>query len=308
MPRGLSEEFMHDLVSGCLKPLFDEIKQDDTLDLQIREDYLNIYYRGGSLIKLSRDPENSEVYLAVFDDNYCRRIQTNLALTDCIDDNETVHAWAAAIPEMKRCMDRFFYRHPKNEREFAQNFVRENNRTKIITPGPDYFICDVEYNFTVPGAKGQFDAIAVRWDSTAIARKKAQGLRLALIEFKFGDGALAGKAGIEKHIADAEKFLGAYSPTAFREEMKQVFNQKRKLGYILNQKNIESISDEKPEYIFVLANHDPATTGLKQVLNRTEEPSVFDLKFGRANFYGAGLYGENIISLEDFRRLVKKAE
>ena len=171
------------------------------------ENYLNIYYRGGCLLKLTKDPANSGVYLPSFDSNYLHGIQTTLSVCDCIDDNETVHGWASAIPELKRCMDRFFYRHPKNEREFAQNFVRENNRTKIIAPGPDYFICDVEYNFTVHGAKGQFDAVAVRWDSTSIARKKPRGLRLALIEFKFGDGALSGKAGIEKHISDAEKFL-----------------------------------------------------------------------------------------------------
>jgi len=304
MPRKLSNEFMRDLMAGALKPLFDEIKQDDSLDLQIRENYLNIYYRGGCLLKLTKDPANSGVYLPSFDSNYLHGIQTTLSVCDCIDDNETVHGWASAIPELKRCMDRFFYRHPKNEREFAQNFVRENNRTKIIAPGPDYFICDVEYNFTVHGAKGQFDAVAVRWDSTSIARKKPRGLRLALIEFKFGDGALSGKAGIEKHISDAEKFLAGRDQAGFREEMRIVFNQKRKLGYILNQKDIESFSDEKPEYIFVLANHDPGSGVLKQVLGKIKEPLAFDLKFARAGFFGSGLYAQNVLSLENFKKMV----
>lgn len=306
MPRKLSERFMRDLMAGQLKPLFDEIKQDDTLDLQIRENYVNIYYRGGCLLKLSA-VANAAMYLADFDSNYLMGEEQPLIQYECIEDEKSLYAWIALIPELKKCMDRFFYQHPKNEREFAQNFVRENNRTKIIAPGPDYFICDVEYNFTVPGGKGQFDAVAVRWDSTSTARKKPSGLSLALIEVKFGDGALAGKAGIQKHITDAEKFLGNYDQAGFREEMKTLFNQKRKLGYILNQKDIESFSDEKPEHIFILANHDPASRGLAQVLSRIKEPSAFDLKFARANFFGSGLYAQNVLSLKNFKKIAKKS-
>ena len=302
MPRGLNTEFMHDLLSGDLRPLFEAISQDDTLDFQIRDNYVNIYYRGGNLIKLIKDPIYSGVYQTDFDANYLLGFDTKLY--DCIDDNETLHGWISAIPELKRCMDRFFHKNPKNEREFAQAFVRENNRTKMLLPGPDYFICDTEYNFTVPGAKGQFDAVAVRWDSTSIARKKPRDLRLAFVEIKFGDGALQGKAGIAKHISDVENFLAHYNPVAFREEMKTVFSQKRKLGYILNQKDVESFSEQKPEYIFVLANHDPATSGLKQVLSKIIEPNAFDLRFASANFFGSCLYGENILSLDQFKKLV----
>ncbi|MDO8804008.1 MAG: hypothetical protein Q7R35_06240 [Elusimicrobiota bacterium] len=303
MTRGLNEEFIHDLMAGSLKPLYEEIREDDTLDLQIRDNYLNIYYRGGSILKLTK-VGNTAIYLTDFDANYLYEEEQPLIRHKCIEDEKSLYGWISLLPGLKRCMDKFFHRHPKNEREFAQNFVRENNRTKIIVPGPDYFICDVEYSFTVPGAKGQFDAVAVKWDSTAVARKNPRGLRLALIELKFGDGALAGKAGIEKHITDAEKFLANYDQSGFRAEMKTVFNQKRKLGYILNRKDIESFSDEKPEYIFILANHDPASTAIKQVLSKIEEPSAFDLRFARASFFGSGLYSQNVITLKDLKAML----
>jgi len=48
MPRGLSDKFMAALTGGVLTPLLDRVKADSTLCLEIREDYLNIYYRGGN--------------------------------------------------------------------------------------------------------------------------------------------------------------------------------------------------------------------------------------------------------------------
>jgi len=45
MSRKLSERFINDLLNGDLKELLDYIKRDNTLDLQIRNNYINIYYR-----------------------------------------------------------------------------------------------------------------------------------------------------------------------------------------------------------------------------------------------------------------------
>lgn len=46
----LSEEFIKDLQQGLLKNLLEEVKKDDNLCLAIRENYINIYYRGGKFI------------------------------------------------------------------------------------------------------------------------------------------------------------------------------------------------------------------------------------------------------------------
>lgn len=53
--RALSTTFMNDLKSnGILHPLLERVKQDHTLMLSIRKDYINIYYRGGSILKVKR--------------------------------------------------------------------------------------------------------------------------------------------------------------------------------------------------------------------------------------------------------------
>ncbi len=53
--RGLYKEFMADLESGFLKELLELVKNDYTLDLQIRENYINIYYRSGNILRVKAD-------------------------------------------------------------------------------------------------------------------------------------------------------------------------------------------------------------------------------------------------------------
>jgi len=48
MTRRLSDRFMKDLKSGLLQPLLQRVHDDPTLELEIRDDYINVYYRGGA--------------------------------------------------------------------------------------------------------------------------------------------------------------------------------------------------------------------------------------------------------------------
>ena len=52
--RGLSEEFIRALKSRFLEPVLDLVKSDYTLCLEIREDYINIYYRGGNILRIKQ--------------------------------------------------------------------------------------------------------------------------------------------------------------------------------------------------------------------------------------------------------------
>lgn len=64
--RGLSNEFIATLNSSKgigLKRVLDRVNSDSTLALEIRENYINIYYRGGNLLKIG---EKDGVYSAFF--------------------------------------------------------------------------------------------------------------------------------------------------------------------------------------------------------------------------------------------------
>ena len=50
--RGLTPKFIADIKEAKLKSFLTIVKEDDTLSLEIRENYINIYYRGGNVFKI----------------------------------------------------------------------------------------------------------------------------------------------------------------------------------------------------------------------------------------------------------------
>jgi len=50
--RQLSEVFVNKL-KGEWKPLLDYILSDSELDMQIRDNYINVYYKGGNILKIN---------------------------------------------------------------------------------------------------------------------------------------------------------------------------------------------------------------------------------------------------------------
>lgn len=303
--RGLSDEFMMELKDGFLKPLLDFVKKDDTLLLQIRNNYINIYYRGGSLLKLEETGNN---YKACFDENYFK--EGKVYLPNIINNNSTIKEWIDKIPNLKQCIDEYFSLiKNSSEREFQQLVARENSNS-IISNSTDYFVTDIEYaNSSI---QARFDIIAIKWISSVAARKKTENCRLALIEMKFADNALTGNSGLVDHINKAEIFCSnKENLNTLKLETITVFEQLRTLGLIKFSKNgnenkIKQLHDEKPEFIFLLANHDPATTTLKKIINEVKPMENAELKFATSSFMGYGLYEENIINLAEFKRIINK--
>lgn len=294
-----------------MTPLLDLVNLDSTLCLEIRKNYINIYYRGGSIMKIEEKQElfNASIDRKYFDKDFAQKPSYPGILNSSAD----VNAWMVAIPFLKHQMDIWFGYHPKNEREFQQLMLRENNRG-ISAKGTDYFICDIEYaNHT-----GRFDLVAVKWPSTPSCRKNNTNLRLAFIEMKYLDAALRssksekGKinddnpkklAGLCKHVDDMNTFLSKSDNLEnIKEEMKIVFNQKLDLGLINNQKAIESFSNDKPEFLLALSNHDPESTILRNELERLPECTNTEIKVATSNFMGYGLYSHGIYGLDEFLR------
>jgi hypothetical protein len=298
--RGLSEIFINELKSktGLLQDVLKLVKNDSTLCLEIRKNYINIYYRGGNILKIKE--KNSSFY-AWFDRKYLdEKTRIPKKLPTLLTTSDDVKKWIDVIPFLKYEMDLWFGKHPKDEREFQQLMLRENNFGNSAK-STDYFICDIEY--TRPNSNWRFDLIAVHWPSSPAERKNNKDLGLAFIEMKFMDKALIGDAGIEKHIEDMNKFLkDQENLNTIKKEMKHVFNQKQELGLIDNQKQIESFGNNNPEYIMALVNHDPASSILNRELAKlpTRPCPHADLKFATSNFMGYGLYDQNIYPSDVF--------
>ncbi len=319
--RILPPEFKQDLIDGKLKLLLERIKIDNTLDLEIRNAYINIYYRGSNILRIRKKKQDYELF---FDSKYLKGTNFDLEKKSIIVElqkNNTIinnHVqtvlWINSFHIFKEAIDLWITENPKDEREYQQVIVRENNYSKISND-TDYFICDIEYaseRFITPNnRRPRIDMIGIKWPSTGSSRKMISGggenLKLALFEMKYADEALDKKSGILEHIEDIshmlDKNLQELKNTAIEH-----FNFKRSLGLLKcsQSKDIKSLSGDSPEVIFILANHKPNRPKLIQELNKldTSLSNRLQIKFAASNFMGYGLYSNRLLSLEQFKSLL----
>jgi len=308
--RRLSESFIESLLSsdGVLSPLLERIKRDDTLMLSIRDGYINVYYRGGNILKL--EERNRGSYSAYFNREYNKFGEPEIDLPIIINAQDETKQWVDSLQALKGTMDMYLSAYPKPEREYQQIIARENNFSSVSNK-TEYFVTDIE--FADSDLSARLDILALRW--LASERKSTNKFRLGLIEMKYGDGALGGKSGLLKHLEDFDSLLSdPRKCRALIETAESQFNQLDKLG-LLNFNRIENWTDikidpeHKPEVIFVLANHNPRSTVLKSIL---EDPIVhsyansehFDLRFYVSGFAGYGLYHQNMFTLDEFLAMV----
>ena len=292
--RGLSQRFTDELVKGLLAPIRARVLADRSLCLEIREDYVNIYYRGGNLLRLSTAASG---YVAFFDTEYAKgddgALSQALPAVE-IQNVQDVEAWLAVMPTLKLAIDLYLGRHPKEEREAQQLILRDNNFGGV-SRATDYYICDIEY----ANPHGRFDLVAVHWPSNGAIRKKQDGRRLVLVEAKYGDGAIADPAGIHSHIIDINRFLGdADNLQALKDEMVGLFNQKRALGLMNCGKDLVAFSDEPPMLLLALANHDPDRSKLRSSLETLPPSPHAEVYVATGCFMGYGLFDQAVVTLE----------
>lgn len=304
--RALGEEMFKDFQEGGpLHELLTYVQNDDTLDLEFRGDHAaNIYYRGGSLFRIDRSVGG---YMLTFDTKYC---------TACDEDMEaapSVRAAVGLIPLYKHVMDVWFAKNRKYEREFQQVVVRENNRHGAISHASDYYIVDVEYVCNgKEDTNARFDMVAVKWLSTASARKNEGAPTLAVMEMKYGDDALDGSAGLIAHLNDVKAFVDGAAMHIFCKDMAKVFWQKCELGLIpdmAGKKHNITISEENIELIFLIANHDPDKTRLKAAVDQMaklvkNKRYPFTIKFAASSMMGYALYVDQMKTLEEMQEIL----
>jgi len=299
--RGLSPDFLKRFTTeDDLKSLVDFVKADDQLDLQIRDNYINIYYRGGNVIKINESDLMSKTKaFKGFDTKYLKPDYLHYA--EKIRSFAEAFDWFSYFSLCKQIMDLWFGLHKKEEREFQQLVTRDNNYSTVAN-STDFFILDIEY---ATRQNSRFDLVALEWPSQSGIRKLQNGFKpkLWVIEMKYGDGAVSGNSGIKEHHNGLTSYLTqSHTVVDFKEEMLNVFEQKRALGLIpclsasTNKNPIEELDDDIT-YAFLIANHKPAKSKLKSELKKIKGT---DIKILKANYFGYGLYHHNILSLGDF--------
>lgn len=304
MNRKLSPEFMADLQQGILHPLLKRILIDDTLMLAVRDNYINVYYRGGNIIRLKEISKNQ--YSASFDENYAAPFQgfSPKPSPKRVESREDIECWIANIPEMKQVMDFWFQKYQKSEREFQQLVARENNHSAISNE-TEYFVADIELTSADIGAR--FDILAFKWPA---GDRKSGKVQLSLIEMKYGDSALRGDSGIIGHLNQISKYLtDNLKRTEIADMATEQINQLNKLGLIRHTKGEArefKVDASTFEVVFLFANHNPRSTILLEELKRmkTSLPStankIFDLRFFVASTAGYALHQACMMDIDNY--------
>jgi hypothetical protein len=321
--RTLSKTFLDDLSVGTLCQLTKAIRHDETLSLEIRDNYINVYYRGGSLFKII----SKNGYSVFFDKKYLNHGISCGFLPLNLSNFQTINDYVEGIPLFKREMDQWFSVHRKQEREFQQVILRENNFS-TVSNDTDYFICDIEYakndsvkkDDKVTKVGSRFDMVGVKWLSKRTDRANRKPISLAIFELKYGDDAILGDAGIMKHFKDLDDFITKKKHLDLMDEAETQFNQKYYLGLIDVTKSkkesgfvgvFEKVKIDrsiKPEYILLFANHKPDRTKLRKELSDAimaypQLPNNVDIKIAHSSMMGYGLYarsGDKMVDIKDF--------
>ena len=251
-----NEELWKKLTEGEYKEIIEySSKRENDLDVQIRDNYLNIYYRGGSLLRIkprSRDfdelyfhrraSEGDELSKEKWDSYKQKKKEMRDKLENegmeafCRDMKVIMNEWDENLRKINVSHDE------KNE----QQEISMNNRGD--TP---YTVVDLEYavsrnsKFCYNGKKGKkvprFDIIAVD--------KSGQ---LYVIELKTGLGATKGSSGIEPHIDCFNHSIGRDEENEFVTEMHELLEQKKQLGLI--DESIFIDVNKKPQFIFAFSD------------------------------------------------------
>ncbi len=129
----LSGNFINSLAHGSLKPLLERVKIDPDLDLQIRNGYINIYYKGNNLLKV-KDNE----YLSVeMHDKFKPEISVPINLKNIEGCKLFVDH---DLPIIKEKIITNKAKSKSFEIEYEQLLIRANNYTKKVNS--EFFIVD----------------------------------------------------------------------------------------------------------------------------------------------------------------------
>jgi hypothetical protein len=330
--RTISEPFEQQLIDGILAPVLRRVQKDDTLTMEIRNGYVDIYYRGGRLLGLEEQGGGNR-FRAHFDrgycddPDYCRELPDSLPpIIEKVDD---AVAWVDAFPVHKQAMDLHFHGAPKIEREYQQAVMRENNR-HASGEASDYVIVDIEYTQSARGGHGErsryrFDMVGFRWPAEGRRSRQSKEVTPVIMEMKVGDAAMRSRPkrkgdheltpGLVKHVQDIEAFMaapaGGISPACqkLRGELAESYEIKKRLGLpslpevatgslIVTEEHMTA----QPEVIFLLAAHNPKSKTLRDELRdlRAVPRRFARYRVAQIAFAGYALFDESMVELDDF--------
>jgi hypothetical protein len=277
----LSPTFLNCLKSGFLSEITERVRSDRDLNVEIRDSYINIYFKGNSLLKLT-EAGSPLYYKGEIHKKFLEGVTILPELT-----KSNVHQFVSTIPLIKENIIKHGQR--SLELEYEQMIIRANN----FEPrnNTEYFIVDRQYSVKI----GRFDLTGFYWEMNH--RKKYQEVPICLMEIKFA---------LNNDIQTIHKQLESYyewtrkNAVQISKEMECVFKQKLALGLYnqgldrINVMNTLTFSRDIKTFQFILAfvDYNQNSRLLKSALEKIDKlPFKDQIKI----FYsGFGMWQHNV--------------
>ena len=301
--REISKELWEKLTQGEYKEIIEfASKRKNNLDVQIRDNYLNIYYRGGNLLRLHpRSMYFDEFY---FHTDVKKNRKIHIVEKANNGDADSIKLWndykeqrdkmlnilkeKDGMPEYCEKMKALM-----NEWENALNTIgishKEKNAQQEISMNnrgaTSYTVIDVEYavsrNFNF-SYDGKLNKKVPRFDMIVVDKMG----QLYVVELKTGLGAIEGASGIAAHIDCYKHSIGRDKDGEFINEMEALLEQKKALNLIDKSTKIDV--NKKPQFIFAFSDK-PGENLYHDFVNAC-----------KANgYYGKTIYLDNSYCLKD---------
>lgn len=218
------------------------LNHKDEIIIGVRDGYICMYYNCDCIAKI----EPAEILKAKIDPYYT---DNNFSV---LTDEQMV----ALYPLIKDKSDA----RKKNEKQAQQMLFIQNNNNM----SSKWFCVDLEFTKSICGKKKAED-----WRFDIIAITKCQPFKIALIELKYGAGALKEPSGIRTHIKDFYAFHIQNQDSEFnyqelKKEVISMLTLLKELG-VKVPKELDDITEdqiaEKPEYCILMLNNNPVRKG-----------------------------------------------
>lgn len=208
-------------------------KHRDEVIIGVRDGYINLYFNCSSIALIEVDnPTKCSI-----DSYYTNKEKKRLS-----DDEYLLYFETIKENSNKR---------GKLEKQAQQKLFMDNNNN----PSSDWFCVDVEYTKSLKGKEKPED-----WRFDIIAISKFPPFRVALIELKYGSGAMKEPSGIRTHVKDFYSFYKNNKFEILKPEIISVINGLSCVGVdvptSLKDISYEDIAQE-PEFYFITLNNNP---------------------------------------------------
>lgn len=287
--RGLSTAScqMLESVPG-LRALLEHVCNDPSCCIEVRHNYLNCYYRGGSLFKMKFKPMSKQLEFK-FDSKYFELKKSPHAAYEDLkawnDSNPSdPKKWLERLEELKQTMDAWLSEHEKPERETQQKIVKLNT----FTHG-NYQSIDIELAIPKNQKAGRMDIIAVR--------REGERYVPVIVELKHGKDSFYGKSGIKEHYRKITEFLDNEDGEPYLiETIRRIWTAKKTLG-LLEEPVPDATMFERAELLFAVTcwkDGDGAAEEIRKQLQLSKAPSR---TFRIAISHTTELYFDNGVTL-----------